>query len=84
MTKVYYGKDSIKPNFLRSENSSETELFRNQIAKTSLRDSESASLDSISNTDNLTTSQISEIEQHPLYKSLNHPRHKSKNFHHSF
>ena len=79
MTKVYYGKDSIKPNFLRSENSSETELFRNQIAKTSLRDSESASLDSISNTDNLTTSQISEIEQHPLYKSLNHPKHKSKN-----
>ena len=43
MPKVYYGKDSITPDFLQPKDS-DTELYRHQIAKDSLRQTEEYSL----------------------------------------
>ena len=44
MPKVYYGKDSITPSFLHPKDSN-FELFRTQIAKDSLRQTEESSLE---------------------------------------
>ena len=48
MPKVYYGKDSITPSFLQSNHDSDSEVFRSQVAKDSLRQSEESSLESSS------------------------------------
>lgn len=67
MAKVYYGKDSITPNFLQPKEDRETELFRSQLAKDSLRDSEQASLETLDQLGNPDTSTVRELEQRPLY-----------------
>ena len=75
MPKVYYGKDSITPNFLPSSKNSETELFRSQIAKESLQNAEQASLDTLTDSDRKPSADT--LENQPLYiGSLN--RHNIK------
>ena len=76
MPKVYYGKDSITPNFLPSSKNSETELFRSQIAKESLQNAEQASLDTLTDSDRKPSADT--LENQPLYTgSLNHHNIKS-------
>ena len=65
MPKVYYGKDSLTPNFLPSKNDSGTELFRSQIAKESLQEAEQASLDTLSESNTSPTAIL--VENQPLY-----------------
>ena len=65
MPKVYYGKDSITPNFLPSSKNSETELFRSQIAKESLQNAEQASLDTLTDSDRKPSADT--LENQPLY-----------------
>ena len=73
MPKVYYGKDSITPNFLPSSKNSETELFRSQIAKESLQNAEQASLDTLIDSDRKPSADT--LENQPLYTG-NLNRHK--------
>lgn len=65
MPKVYYGKDSITPNFLPSSKNSETELFRSQITKESLQNAEQASLDTLTDSDRKPSADT--LENQPLY-----------------
>ena len=65
MPKVYYGKDSITPSFLQPKDSN-SELFRTQIAKDSLRQTEESSLEN--NLDHSNGSSLAEtLEQKPFY-----------------
>ena len=65
MPKVYYGKDSITPSFLQLKDS-DSELFRTQIAKDSLRQTEESSLEN--NLDHSNDSSLAEtLEQKPFY-----------------
>ena len=64
MPKVYYGKDSITPSFLQPKDSN-SELFRTQIAKDSLRQTEESSLENI--LDHSNDSSLAEtLEQKPF------------------
>lgn len=78
MAKVYYGKDSIQPDFLRSQDDPETEVFRSsQLAKSSLRNSESASLENFSATNSPLTS-VQELEERPFYTGTSSENHTKK------
>ena len=65
MPKVYYGKDSITPDFLQPKDS-DTELYRHQIAKDSLRQTEESSLEDNLDHDH-TQSLARTLEQKPFY-----------------
>ena len=78
MAKVYYGKDSIQPDFLRSQDDPETEVFRSsQLAKSSLRNSESASQENFSATNSPLTS-VQELEERPFYTGTSSENHTKK------
>ena len=66
MPKVYYGKDSITPSFLQSNHDSDSEIFRSQVAKDSLRQSEESSLESSYN-QNSHEADVKDLEQKPFY-----------------
>ena len=66
MPKVYYGKDSITPSFLQSNHDSDSEIFRAQVAKDSLRQSEESSLESSYN-QNSHEADVKDLEQKPFY-----------------
>lgn len=66
MPKVYYGKDSITPSFLQSNHDSDSEVFRSQVAKDSLRQSEESSLESSYN-QNSHEADVKNLEQKPFY-----------------
>lgn len=67
MSKVYYGKKSIEPDFLQSHDSDKTDsqLFKNQLAKQSLKEAEDSSISSATSSD----LSVELVESKPLYVS---------------
>ena len=66
MPKDYYGKDSITPSFLQPNHDSDSEVFRSQVAKNSLRQSEESSLEGSLNQNDHQTD-VKDLEQKPFY-----------------